>query len=268
MRSWEPAARPPTPYPRPMTDTQADPTTESANVSADDETLSVDELARRVGMSVRTVRFYAGRGLIPPPRRAGRNGYYGPHHIARLELVRELQAHGFTLSAIEGYLDRIPAGASPEDIALHRTLLAPWMPDLPETLDRDALDDRCGRILSDDDLETLIALRLVEPTPDDGVFRVASALLGLGTELLDLGLPRDVAVAAQRIFHEHGTAIAEELSELFRTQVWPHYREAGVPPERLQAMVERFKPVTVQALVAAYETAVNETQRESVRRRR
>lgn len=240
----------------------------AAPPTADDETLSVDELARRAGMSVRTVRFYAGRGLIPPPRRAGRNGYYGGQHIARLELVRELQAHGFTLSAIEGYLDRIPPDASQQDIALHRTLLAPWMPDLPETLDRIALADRCGRTLSDDDLETLIQLRVVEPTPDDDVFRVAPALLGLGMELLDLGLPRDAAVAAQRIFHEHGSAIAQELHEVFRTQVWPHYKEAGVSAERLQAMVERFKPVTIQALVAAYETAVNETQRESVRRRR
>ena len=252
-----------------MTDPPVDAAAPSSPPSppTEDEDLSVDELARRVGMSVRTVRFYAGRGLIPPPRRAGRNGYYGAHHIARLELIRELQAHGFRLSAIEGYLDRIPASASPQDIALHRTLLAPWMPDLPETLDRAALDDRCGRSLSDDDLETLIALRLVEPTPDDDVFRVASALLGLGMELLDLGLPRDAAVAAQRIFHEHGTAVARELNELFRTQVWPHYKESGVSAETLQAMVERFKPVSVQALVASYETAVNETQRESVRRR-
>src|SRR5690606_30102304 len=155
-----------------------------------------------------------------------------------------------------------------EDIALHRTLLAPWMPDLPETLDRAKLNERCGRDLTDDDLETLIALRVVEPTPEDDVFQVAPALLGLGMALLDLGLPRDVAVAAQRIFHEHGTAIARELNALFRTEVWPRYKEARLSPEQLQQIVERFKPVTVQALVTAYETAVNEMQRESVRRRR
>src|SRR3954462_10619255 len=103
------------------------------------ETMSVEQLASRVGMSVRTVRFYAGCGLIPPPRREGRNGFYGPDHLARLELVPELQAHGFTLSAIEGYLENIPSGATPEQVALHRTLLAPWMADRPEELDRAAL---------------------------------------------------------------------------------------------------------------------------------
>ena len=32
-------------------------------------------------------------------------------------------------------------------------------------------------------------------------------------------------------------------------------------------MVERFKPLTVQALVSAYEDAVDELKRETVRRR-
>ncbi|MGH3423681.1 MAG: MerR family transcriptional regulator [Nocardioidaceae bacterium] len=229
--------------------------------------LSVEQLASRVGMTVRTVRFYAGRGLIPPPRREGRNSYYGADHIARLELVRELQAHGFTLSAIEGYLERIPESATPQDVALHRTLLAPWMPDLPETLGRADLEVRTGRALSDDDIDVLVALHVVEPTPAEDVFRVAPAHLSVGVEMLDLGVPPDAAAAAQRIFAEHATAIAREITAVFRDRVWPHYRATGESPEAISAMVERFKPLTVQALVMAYESAVNETKRESVRRR-
>ncbi|MGH3371222.1 MAG: MerR family transcriptional regulator, partial [Nocardioidaceae bacterium] len=34
---------------------------------SNDALLTVDELSARVGMTVRTLRFYAGRGLIPPP---------------------------------------------------------------------------------------------------------------------------------------------------------------------------------------------------------
>ncbi|MDQ3158346.1 MAG: MerR family transcriptional regulator [Actinomycetota bacterium] len=231
------------------------------------ETMSVEQLASRVGMTVRTVRFYAGRGLIPAPRREGRNGYYGPDHIARLELVRELQAHGFTLSAIEGYLDRIPADATPEDVALHRTLLAPWMPDLPETINRAELNIRSGRELSDEDIEMLVAIGVVEPTPADDRFNVASAHLAVAIQLLDLGLPKDAALAAQRIFTEHGRAVANELTEVFRTQVWPHLRDSKQPPEVIQSMIERFKPLTIQGLVTAYETAVDEAKREIVRRR-
>jgi DNA-binding transcriptional MerR regulator len=229
--------------------------------------LTVDELARRVGMSVRNVRFYASRGLIPPPYRRGRVGFYGPDHAVRLELVRELQAHGFTLSAIEGYLERIPADASPQDVALHRTLLAPWMPDLPEVMSRAELVSRCGRSLSDSDISTLMALGVVATAGDSvGSYRVAPALLGVGVEMLELGLPKKSVRAAHDVFTAHGRAIAEELMEIFRTQVWPLYRESGASPDRIREMVERFKPITVQALVTAYERAVDETKRASVRR--
>ncbi|MCD9154529.1 MerR family transcriptional regulator [Aeromicrobium duanguangcaii] len=231
------------------------------------ESIGIEQLAERVGMSVRTVRFYAGRGLIPPPRREGRNGYYGADHIARLELVRELQAHGFTLQAIEGYLEKIPADASPDQVALHRTLLAPWMPDLPESVERAALEKRAGRSLSDDDLELLIALGVIEPTPDEDVFRLAPAHLAVGIGFLDAELPIEAAHAARKLILAHGTALANELTALFRDQVWPHLKSSGQPPEATTAMIERFKPLTIQALVTAYEQAVDEQKRETVRRR-
>ncbi|KAA1424645.1 MerR family transcriptional regulator [Mumia zhuanghuii] len=231
------------------------------------ERLSVEQLAERVGMSVRTIRFYAGRGLIPPPVREGRNGFYGADHLARLELVRELQAHGFTLSAIEGYLERLPADATPGDVALQRTMLAPWLSDLPEAVDRETLERRAGRSLSDDDIELLVALRVVEPTPDEDLFRVAPAHLSVGIGLMNLGLPVDGAIEAERIIESHARAMAEELTEVFRVKVLPHYRASGEPPEAIAAIIEQFKPLTVQALVTAYESAVNETKRATIRRR-
>jgi DNA-binding transcriptional MerR regulator len=230
------------------------------------ELMTLDELTRRVGMSVRNVRFYTTKGLVPPPIRRGRSGYYTPDHLARLELVRELQAHGFTLSAIERYVARIPDDATPETIALHRTLLAPWMAEMPETIGKRELVRRAGRPLSQEDLEALNALGIVFPTKQ-GRFEVAVAHLSVGVALLDLGLPLDAALAAQDIFTEHGRRIAEELTELFRTKVWPVYRDGRASPEQLREVVERFKPVTVQALVTAYESAVNETKRDTVARR-
>ena len=38
------------------------------------ELITLDELTRRVGMSVRNIRFYATKGLVPPPIRRGRSG--------------------------------------------------------------------------------------------------------------------------------------------------------------------------------------------------
>ncbi|MDQ3616259.1 MAG: MerR family transcriptional regulator [Actinomycetota bacterium] len=228
--------------------------------------LTLDELTTRVAMSVRNVRFYTTKGLVPPPVRRGRSGYYSAEHVVRLELVRELQAHGFTLSAIEGYMARIPSGASPETIALHSTLLAPWMGELPETVSRRELVRRAGRTLSEDDLDTLSALGIVFATKQ-GRLQVASAHLSVGIALLDLGVPFEAALAAHNIFTAHGRAIADELTELFRTQVWPACKENGATPEELRQVVEKFKPVTVAALVTAYESAVDETKRQVAVRR-
>lgn len=228
--------------------------------------ISLDALSTRVGMSVRTIRFYTAKGLVPPPIRRGRSGFYSVDHEARLELIRELQAHGFTLSAIQRYVTRIPRDASPETIALHRTLLAPWMAELPETLTRAELGRRAGRPLTGTDLETLQALGIVEPI-SQGRFRVTVGHLAVGVALLDLGMPLEAAMAAQDIVTRHARETADELTELFRTKVWPAYVDRGASPEELREVVQRFKPVSVAALVTAYESAVSENQRITIARR-
>ena len=227
------------------------------------ELLTLDELTNRVGLSVRNVRFYTTRGLVPPPIRRGRSGYYTPDHVARLELVQELQSHGFTLAAIERYLSRIPGDATPEDIALHRTMLAPWQAESPVEMSRAELDRRANRALDDDELATLAALGIALRTKR-GRFQVAVSQLSVGLGLLDLGFPTEAAVAAADVFADHGRQIAKELHDLFRTSVWPAYKESGAPPEQLREVVERLKPLSIASLVQAYEAAMDEAKREGI----
>src|SRR5437764_8894521 len=91
-----------------------------------DGELTVDELAARTGLTVRTLRFYASEGLLPPPQRRGRIAYYGPQHRMRLDLIRTLQEHGYTLSAIQRVLARLPEDATPAEFAVQGAVLAPW----------------------------------------------------------------------------------------------------------------------------------------------
>lgn len=224
--------------------------------------LTLDQLTERVDMSVRNVRFYTSKGLVPPPLRRGRSGYYTSDHVARLQLVQELQGHGFTLSAIERYVAGIPADATPEDIALHRTMLAPWMADSREELGRAELERRAGRTLDAHALETLEALGVVHPSGRR--YQVSMSQLGVGLGLLDLGYPIEAARAAAEVYAVHGRAIAEELYELFRTEVWPIYKEQGVSPERIQEVVERLKPLSIASLVQAYEAGMDATRRANI----
>jgi DNA-binding transcriptional MerR regulator len=229
--------------------------------------LTVDELAARAGVSVRTVRFYAGRGLLPPPRLRGRTGLYGPEHLGRLELVRELQTLGLTLASIEKHLERIPLDASPEDLALQRALLSPWAPDQPEDLDRHELDKRAGRHLDDDTLDRLAALGVVERLPSDRIRVASPPLLGVTAELAELPMPLETLVAAHEAMERHTAALADDLQRVFQDTVVRRYREQGRPAEereRLLEMTTRLKPLTVQAVITSFQRAVDRAIRRSV----
>lgn len=233
-----------------------------------DEELTVDELAARAGVTVRTVRFYASRGLIPPPRLRGRLGLYGSDHRARLELIRELQTLGFTLSAIEHHLERIPDDATPEDLALQRALLAPWTSDLSEELDRQQLDQRAGRELDDHLVDQLVELGILERVDERERFRLpSSAMLDVGLQILDLDLPPDMLVQAKSIVEDHTAQIAEELRELFAAKVLRPYVGRGRPEderEHVRTATDHLRPLTIQVLVNGFQRAVNDVIRDHV----
>jgi DNA-binding transcriptional MerR regulator len=67
--------------------------------------LRIDDLARRAGLTVDTIRYYQREGLLPPAVRVGRTKVYGPEHLARLGQIRELQGRRFSLAAIKSLLE-------------------------------------------------------------------------------------------------------------------------------------------------------------------
>lgn len=68
--------------------------------------LSVSQLARRTGVTVRTLHHYEARGLLQPSARSAA-GYrlYGEAELRRLQHIVSLKALGLTLDAIRGSLD-------------------------------------------------------------------------------------------------------------------------------------------------------------------
>ncbi|MHA6780144.1 MerR family transcriptional regulator [Pseudonocardia saturnea] len=236
-------------------------------MTSTDELLTIDQLGARTGITVRTIRFYAGRGLLPPPTLRGRTGLYGPDHVARLELVSELTALGFTLAAIEGHLERLPDTAGAAELALQRALLTPWVPEQIEEVDRADLDRRAGRPLGDADVDALEGLGVVTRI-DGGRIRLhGSGTLGSGVAVLDSGLPMDVWRRAHALIEQHTTALAEDLMKMFQDEVLQPYRDRGRPADERTRLAEAFsqlKPITVRGVITAFGRAVNRTIRERV----
>lgn len=231
------------------------------------EELTVDDLAARTGMTVRTVRFYVGEGLLPAPARRGRIAYYGTQHRMRLELIRELQDHGYTLAAIERVLERIPHDASAADFAVQAAMLAPWSPERAEELDRASLERRSGRRLSRDEIDLLVALGILERV-GRGRFRTTPSTLGMGIEMLDLPVSAAVLREAAQVIHEHAAAVAEGLADVFRRGVWePFHRGDDSDRDQLATVVSRLRPLTVQGLVNAFGQAADRAVRRVITER-
>ncbi|MFI9168829.1 MerR family transcriptional regulator [Streptomyces lincolnensis] len=234
-------------------------TTDATDASAASEaggpTLTIDELAARAGVTVRTVRFYGTKGLLPPPVIGPRRvGHYGGEHLARLALIEELQQQGMTLAAIERYLQQLPADLSAHDLAIHRAVVASWAPDVMETVTREELQRRAGRTLSDDDVERLAAMDVVRR--EEAAYRVDLGLLRLGVRLLDVPLSQEAILASRKVLIEHSRAAAHELARLFRGEV--SERDA----RDVKSLSADMEPLVVQALLTTFQRSLKEELRE------
>ncbi|MGA5105417.1 MerR family transcriptional regulator [Streptomyces cellulosae] len=228
-------------------------------MTTETEALTIDELAARAGVTVRTVRFYGTKGLLPPPvlgpRRVGR---YGREHLARLELIEELQSRGMTLAAIERYLAQLPPDLSVRDLAVQRAVVASWAPNTVETVSRAELERRAGRALGEEELKRLAAMDVVERIGEPGgeLFKVDAGLLRLGVELLDVPLSHESVLAARAVLTEHSRAAARELSRLLRDAV------TDKDPHDRRSLSARMHPLVVQALLTTFQRSLKEELRE------
>ncbi|MEU2868566.1 MerR family transcriptional regulator [Streptomyces olivoreticuli] len=68
---------------------------------------SIGELAEHAGVTVKTVRFYSDRGLLPEAvRSSGGHRRYGPEALDRLRLIRSLRALDLPVPEVGRVLDR------------------------------------------------------------------------------------------------------------------------------------------------------------------
>ncbi|MEU9500125.1 MerR family transcriptional regulator [Streptomyces sp. NPDC048196] len=89
----------------------------------DEGLYSIGELARRTGLTVKTIRFYSDRGIVAPTDRSPA-GYrrYDATAVARLELVRTLRDLGLDLATVRKVMER--EVSLPEVAATHAEALS------------------------------------------------------------------------------------------------------------------------------------------------
>ena len=226
----------------------------------DEATLTVDELARRVGMTVRNVRAHQSRGLLPPPEVRGRTGYYGAEHVARLELIRTLQDDGFNLEAIRRLLERT-GGSSEEMLRFTRAAREPFAAEEAEIVGTEDLVRQFGSSGRRDLLERSIAAGLLRPLGDGRFEHQSPRLARAGAELAAYTSGPEVALDVVEQLREHADAVAAVFVETFLTHIWRPFDEAGRPAERwpeVREALERLRPLAGDALLAVFGLAMGD----------
>ncbi len=226
------------------------------------ETMTIDELARRAGTTARNVRAHQTRGLLPPPRLAGRVGHYGSDHLVRLAYIDRLQQRGFSLAAIRDLLTGWDEGRSLNEIlGFEEALTAPWSDEVPERLTRAQLDEMFPEIAADPGLlERAVAAGLL--VPDGDAFVAPSPrLVQVGVDLVSWGVPLQAAIDESVQLAADMGVISRRMVDMFEDNVWEPFVAAGFPADRLPAVtaaLQKVRPITATAVLGMLARAMEQ----------
>jgi DNA-binding transcriptional MerR regulator len=227
--------------------------------------LTIDELAQRTGMTVRNIRAHQSRGLLPPPEVRGRTGYYGPDHVARIELIQDLQADGFNLEAIRRLIDS-SGGSSTEVLRFTQAVRAPFEDEEPEIVELPELAARFGERGRPENLAKATRLGLLRDL-GDGRFEQRSPRLGrAAAELADLGIPADRSLEVAARLRRHAEGAARAFVDLFLEEVWKPFEAAGRPEERwpeVREALERLRPLAADSVLAMFQLVMTDRVEET-----
>ena len=106
---------------------------------ADGQTLTIAEMAERLGLTAHTLRYYERIGLLSVPRDEAGHRVYGPDEVNRVLFVTRLRLTAMPIREIQAYFRLVEAGPGNEDQRLallerHRDQVKQRLVDLESAL--------------------------------------------------------------------------------------------------------------------------------------
>ncbi|MFM2324325.1 MerR family transcriptional regulator [Brachymonas denitrificans] len=196
---------------------------------ASSHTMTIEELATQVGMTVRNIRAYNSAGLLPPPTLRGRLGLYGEEHLAQLQAIRMLRNQGLSLERIKAVVEqnnRNEASGAWNKLGDLARVLSWHIP-----VDQEALRLPLSTIeatwradFTPAQTEQLVRSGLQRILPDGSIEYLTPGLRAVAQQLSDMGVPLDDALEMQE-------AVSRDLRRLVRSSLRTVLQEAGRRPE-------------------------------------
>ena len=235
--------------------------------SAGDETgdgdgFVIEELSRRTGLTVRSLRSYQTQKLLPPPTVRGRTGYYGEPHVARFELIKDLQSQGLKLSSIAKMVAG-QSGSEADLLRFTRTVSNLFGERSGGFTSAEELMERFE--VSEEDAPSVIVkameLGLVQDVGDGTFEELSPELLSAGERAVRvLRLDANGALRVLESLRKQADAVANTYLDLFIERVWSPFVEAGRPAEQwseVEAALLDVRALATEALVSTFELVMS-----------
>ncbi|MEU7021519.1 MerR family transcriptional regulator [Streptomyces sp. NPDC046203] len=174
------------------------------------------DLAAEAGITVRTLRFYRERGLIPPPRREGRIAWYDDHHLARLRTIAALLERGHTLNGIADLTAAFESGRNVGEVLE----LGPPTEEEPVRLTPEELADHFAGEVTPENLALALDLGYLATDGQD-IVHISRRLLDVSAALVREGVPLAAVLKAGGRVREHVEELADLFTELLGTYAGP-----------------------------------------------
>lgn len=209
---------------------------------------TIDELSREAGSTVRNVRAYQDRGLLPPPEKRGRTGIYSDVHLARLKIIGALLERGYTLNNIRDLLEAWEEGRDLNDVLGLEVAVTSWQrPSVPSYVDyRDMLYD-FGPDVTPEVMTKAIKLGYI--IPEGMRLRVPyPRIYNAGKELAEAGVPLDAVLTHVSLVRKEVDALAERfINMIVQHIVDEKYGENALPSgedvPKLAEFIARIQPL-------------------------
>ncbi|MEU1781031.1 MULTISPECIES: MerR family transcriptional regulator [Streptomyces] len=204
------------------------------------------ELAAEAGITVRTLRFYRERGLLPAPRREGRIAWYDERHLARLRTVAALLDRGHTLGGIAELIAAFEGGRDVGEL-----LGTPWSEETTVRLTPEELADHFAGEVTPENLAAALDIGYLAVDGEE-IVHISSRLLDAATALVRAGIPLSAVLTAAREVRAHTDALAGMFTRLAR--------EHGVADE---GELTRLRPQARTVVDAEFALAMDRRLREA-----
>jgi len=217
----------------------------------------IEDLAHASGATVRTIRAYQDRGLLPTPERRGRANVYGEAHLARLLRIADLLERGYTLASIKELLEAWDAGRGLGGVlGLVAEVHGPWTDEEADRITREELDARFGGSQDDKAIAEAVELGVLERVPGKAdEFLVPSPQeLAAAVELHAAGVPLLAISGHLKELRGQVEHIASRFLEFTTEHVFARYLGHRPPTDsdaaEAASMVRRLRPLAQQTVDA------------------